>query len=1111
MCNIILFIAAMPLAILAQPAAPNNFALQVTVALPNSDYVEYCSPTLADLDTPPDGQLEIIFGTKGGWIYAYNGNGTQRWAFYTGNLPRGMVPIESSAAVGDINNDGYMEVVIGMGGHQTPSEYQHHGGVVALRHNGQLIAGWPQYSGDKVDSGMVGPDGYADMVFSSPALGDLDNNGDLEIVVGSLDEHVYAWHHDGTAVNGWPAWVRDTVWSSPALGDVDKDGHLEVVIGTDTHSEVEPVSTTAGGYLYVFDHTGGGWSDAAQGWNYNWRVWEAETIMSSPALADLNGDGWLEIIYGAGWYYAWTGNISLGKVVNVLDYRNRTFLTGWPQATDGQTFPSPAIGDIDNDGQPEIVISDTPRWDMPEYTRIYAWDVNGTLKWKIQPQTLPAANSFRVTQSPILADYDGNGTADVFMDMNWSGLVYNGASGVLLNENFSQPGPIASSPAVGNVDDDANLEMVAVGKNLEIWQLSSTSSDDDWPMFRHDAQHTGLYDLPPALQLSSQSLRFDNDITTCDDPTAQMVSISNSGGGTLEWSASSSAAWLSVSPTSGTGDGTLTISVDRSTLNEGTLNNGSINVTATDATNSPQTIQVTYRVGWSPVFSADKYSFEFVMDDDGSNPAAQTMTIRNNNPAGDNCTLQWSASEAADWLTLSPASGNILAGQSTTVRFSVDKAGQTAGTLSESVTFNVGQYTQNPDSISPASVSYEIFPILRVIPGHLSFLYEQTDTVPTSIDTTVEITNVGAPPASSLDWSASLSPGDASWLSISPSSGAVAGSATVTVDTTGITDERGAITFSSDAARADVELSVRFLVGTLQKVYLPLVMKNYTAPVVATPTTTPTSNTAIVFASNRDGDHDIYTMSDTGTNVTALTNNEYEDRNPVWSTGKDKICYAADPDGDTNYDIYTIAAIGGTPTNVTNNSATNDWMCVWAPDATQLAIQSQRDDIWDIYIINSTTGAVVRNLTDNSRNDFTPRWGSNGKIVFWSDRDASTAWGAFNIYTVDATGGTPMALFTQPSAWYALPSWNFDHNTILFQSNESGNWVIYKYVLSTSEQTPLTAESISCEFARWSPDGTEIVFECGASSSKNIYKMNANGTGKTWLTDTEGNDSDPDW
>jgi len=69
------------------------------------------------------------------------------------------------------------------------------------------------------------------LVFSSPALGDIDNDGIIEVVVGSHDNWVYAL--DGT--NGAVVWKYKTgswVGSSPALGDIDSDGQVEVVVGS---------------------------------------------------------------------------------------------------------------------------------------------------------------------------------------------------------------------------------------------------------------------------------------------------------------------------------------------------------------------------------------------------------------------------------------------------------------------------------------------------------------------------------------------------------------------------------------------------------------------------------------------------------------------------------------------------------------------------------------------------------------------------------------------------------------------------------------------------------------------------------------------------------------
>src|SRR5262245_40881956 len=108
------------------------------------------------------------------------------------------------------------------------------------------------------------------------------------------------------------------------------------------------------------------------------------------------------------------------------------------------------------------------------------------------------------------------------------------------------------------------------------------------------------------------------------NPLAQTVTISNTGGGTLSWSASATATWLSVSPASGTGTGTLTVTVGTAALTAGTYS-GVITITATSA--SSMTVPVTYTVMTAPVppaIGASPASFSFTATQGGSNPASQS-------------------------------------------------------------------------------------------------------------------------------------------------------------------------------------------------------------------------------------------------------------------------------------------------------------------------------------------------------------------------------------------------------------------------------------------------------------------------------------------------------
>ena len=168
--------------------------------------------------------------------------------------------VESSPALGDIDGDGDIEVVVA-------SYYDKK--VYAWHHDGSNVTGWPKTTGSWVSS--------------SPALGDIDGDGDTEVVVGSHDDKVYAWHHDGSTVTGWPKTTGHDVESSPALGDIDGDGDIEVVVGSDDDK------------VYAWHHDG----STVSGWPKTISYSKYSNVYSSPALGDIDGDGDIEVVVGS--------------------------------------------------------------------------------------------------------------------------------------------------------------------------------------------------------------------------------------------------------------------------------------------------------------------------------------------------------------------------------------------------------------------------------------------------------------------------------------------------------------------------------------------------------------------------------------------------------------------------------------------------------------------------------------------------------------------------------------------------------------------------------------------------------------------------------------------
>jgi BACON domain-containing protein len=159
------------------------------------------------------------------------------------------------------------------------------------------------------------------------------------------------------------------------------------------------------------------------------------------------------------------------------------------------------------------------------------------------------------------------------------------------------------------------------------------------------------------------------------------LSISNTGGGTLSWEVSDNAAWLTLSPASGTGNGAVMLSVATGTLTAGSYN-GTVTISATGA--SPVIVPIVLTVARAPVtppaIGASPVSFFFTATEGSANPATQTLSISNTGGG----TLSWEVSDNAAWLTLSPASGT----GNGAVMLSVATGTLTAGSYNGTVTIS---------------------------------------------------------------------------------------------------------------------------------------------------------------------------------------------------------------------------------------------------------------------------------------------------------------------------------------------------------------------------------------------------------------------------------------
>ena len=235
----------------------------------------------------------------------------------------------------------------------------------------------------------------------------------------------------------------------------------------------------------------------------------------------------------------------------------------------------------------------------------------------------------------------------------------------------------------------------------------------------------------------------------------------------------------------------------------------------------------------------------------------------------------------------------------------------------------------------------------------------------------------------------------------------------------------------------------------------------------------------IAFASNRDGNTEVYVMANDGTNPTNLTQNADTDGwNLVWSPDGQRIAFTAERDGNT--EVYVMANDGTNPTNLTQN-ASDDWAPVWSPDGQRIAFASNRDGNTEVYVM-ANDGTNPTNLTQNASDDWAPVWSPDGqRIAFSSNRDGNT-----EVYVMVNDGTNPTSLTYHFSGDWA-PVWGPDGQRIAFSSNRDGNTEVYVMANDGTNQINLTQSTGDDWAPVWSPDGQRIAFASNRDGNTEVY------------------------
>jgi subtilisin family serine protease len=405
------------------------------------------TPVVGDING--DGLLEV-FVDVGGQLFGFGPDGRP----LPGNWPLALEASNLGKVIADVDGDGRKEL-IALAQDPVRKGDQDWRQLLVFNQAGDMLRCWDLQACDlSVDAPKM-----------FPAVGNLDGEPDLEIVAVTGCNQLGVFKLSKPDGPVWTALVDGFLVGSPVVGDINHDGKNEIVIGA-----YDPRLASRGGTrggLYAFNGSGRPLP--------GWPVLVSESFAATPALADFDFDGDLEIVIPS-----WSS-----QRLHLVHHDGFEGL-GWPLGPFNHTSikSAPLIGDVNGDWQMEVVMV-SPGKPMPTALTGDFSTVGGVMAWDLLGRQI-----------------DLNDQPDLM------GLVMESAGGSPRNK--------AAALTLADLDGDGNLDIVATTiedfayspvqpytnykhrYSIYVWAtpFPYVATNMAWPTLQHDPQHTGYLELP---------------------------------------------------------------------------------------------------------------------------------------------------------------------------------------------------------------------------------------------------------------------------------------------------------------------------------------------------------------------------------------------------------------------------------------------------------------------------------------------------------------------------------------------------------------------------------------------------------------------------------------
>jgi TolB protein len=238
---------------------------------------------------------------------------------------------------------------------------------------------------------------------------------------------------------------------------------------------------------------------------------------------------------------------------------------------------------------------------------------------------------------------------------------------------------------------------------------------------------------------------------------------------------------------------------------------------------------------------------------------------------------------------------------------------------------------------------------------------------------------------------------------------------------------------------------------------------------------------------------------------------------PPYAQGR--IAFASNSDGD--FEIYVLDMVTGQMTQLTDNTA-SDRSPVWSPDGRLIVFSSDRSGDDDLFVMNAACptlpGGCEANaiqLTSDGAMDRFPAWSPDGgTIVFSRETVNGSDLMSFPTTCLHQAGLCEDMLSAVTSGRYDRdPHWSPDGLTLAYSSADFPGLPSAIALLSplSRQVTRLSGTGSSDFYPVWSPEGARLAFVSYAQGDYDLWVMSPSGGNVTQLTFDVANDIEPAW